>query len=142
MDITNQVKEIKRNLKLIGKLEREFGLKPNLDGNDDPLLYCGVANSDIISQLTPIVEEYFGKPYKPAGETAFFKNLLDPFIKTVGGIRTEQTLYKKDIDNGVVLYCAFWPWGSDPVRTSIRLGLICYSEEVDKEYTKYLKGYF
>ncbi len=142
MDITNQVKEIKRNLKLLGKLEREFQLKPNYDGNDDPLLYCGVANSNLINELTPLVEEYFGKPYKPAGESAFFKNLFDTFIKAVGGIRTEQTLYKKDIDEGVILFCAFWPWGSDPVRTSIRVGLICYLPEVETEYTKFLKGYF
>ena len=141
MEITEQVKTIKKNLKLIGKLEKEFGLKPNTD-IDDPMLYCGVAQSNLIEQLTPLVEEYFGSAYKPAGETAFFKNLFDKFIKAVGGGRKEQTLFKKDIDEGVVLYCAFWPWGTQPVKTSVRIGLVCYSEEVEAEYTKYLKGYF
>ncbi len=141
MEITEQVKTIKKNLKLIGKLEKEFGLKPNTD-IDDPMLYCGVAQSNLIEQLTPLVEEYFGSAYKPAGETAFLKNLFDKFIKAVGGARKEQTLFKKDIDEGVVLYCAFWPWGTQPVKTSVRIGLVCYSEEVEAEYTKYLKGYF
>ena len=141
MEITEQVKTIKKNLKLIGKLEKEFGLKPNTD-IDDPLLYCGVAQSNLIADLTPLVEEYFGAAYKPAGETAFFMNLFDKFIKSVGGVRKEQTLFKKDIAEGVILYCAFWPWGTSPVKTSVRIGLVCYLSNVEEEYTKYLKGYF
>ena len=47
MDITEQVKEIKKNLKILSRLEKEFAVKPNSD-NDNPLLYCGVAKSNII----------------------------------------------------------------------------------------------
>lgn len=141
MEITEQVKEIKKNLKLISLLEKQFGIRPNSDV-DDPLLYCGVAQSDLISQLSPEVEKFFGKAYKPAGEGAFFKNLFDKFIKSVGGVRKDQTLYKKDIEKGVVLYCAFWPWGTQPVKTSVRIGLLCYDPACETEYTKHLKGYF
>lgn len=141
MEITEKVNEIKKNLKILSKLEKEFAVKPNND-NDNPLLYCGVAKSNIISSLTPLVEEYFGKPYKPAGESAFLKNIFDSFIRAVGGIHKDQTLFKKDIDNGVILYCAFWPWGSEPVKTSVRIGLVCYDSNVEEEYKKSLKGYF
>lgn len=141
VEITEQVKTIKKNLKILSKLEKEFSVKPNND-NDDPLFYCGVAKSNIINELTPLVEEYFGKAYKPAGETAILKNFFDPFIKAIGGIHKNQTLFKKDIDKDVILYCAFWPWGSDPVRTSIRVGLICLSDDLKEAYTSQLKGYF
>ena len=141
MEIEEQVKEIKKNLKILGKLEKEFGVKPNTD-NDNPLLYCGVAKSNIIASLTPLVEEYFGNPYKPSGESAFFKNLFDSFIRAVGGIQTNQTLYRKDIEDKVILYCAFWPWGTEPVKTSIRIGLVCFSDDLKEAYTSKLKGYF
>lgn len=141
MEITENVKIIKKHLKLISLLEKEFEMKPNYDSND-PLLYCGIVKSDLISKLESHVEEYFGKPYKPAGQSAFFKSMFDPFVKDIGGIRFEQTLYKKDITPGVVLYCAFWPWATDPQKTSIRIGLLCLFKDMEEEYTKHLKGYF
>ena len=105
-------------------------------------MYCGVAKSNLISEITPIVEEYFGKPYKTAGNSAFFMNMFDKFIKKVGGIRSEQTLYRKDITDKVILYCAFWPWGTEPIKTSVRIGLICYDKKEEEELTGYLKSYF
>lgn len=142
MDISENVKTIKQTLKLISTLEKKFNVKPNNNNNDDPTLYIGVANSDIVEALTPEVEKYFDEPYKKAGDSAFWGNLFDSFIKSVGGINKDQTLYRKQIDDGIFLYCAFWPWGSDPIRTSIRIGLMCTSSELDDAYTKELKGYF
>ena len=140
MEINEQIDEIKKNLKLIGLLEKQFDMRPNPDV-DEPLVYCGVAKTNLISEITPIVEEQFGKPYKTAGDSAFFMNLFDKFIRKVGGIRTEQTLYRKDITDKVILYCAFWPWGSEPVKTSIRIGLVCYDSK-EEEFVKYLKSFF
>ncbi len=142
MDIAENVKAIKQTLKLISVLEKNFSVKPNNSNNDDPTLYIGVAQSDIVEALTPEVEKYFEKPYKKAGDSAFWGNLFDNFIKSVGGINKDQTLYKKQIDDGVFLYCAFWPWGTAPVKTSIRIGLMCSSRELDEQYARELKGYF
>jgi hypothetical protein len=135
------LKKIRENLKLIDVLEKKHKISANSD-NDDPLLYCGVVESNIIKALTPDVEKFFGKPYKAAGEGAFFKNFFDKFIREVGGARKEQTLYKTDIDDQTCLYCAFWPWGSNPVNTSIRIGLVCYGADERDQYTKELKGEF
>lgn len=142
MDISENVKRIKQNLKLITTLEKDFDVVPNNDNNNDPTLYIGVAKSDIVEKIIPEVEKYFGKPYKKAGSSAFWGNLFDNFLKSVGGVRKEQTLYRILIAEGVFLYCAFWPWGTEPVRTSIRIGLMCSSSELDEAYTKELKGYF
>lgn len=137
----NQVKKIREALKIIDLIEAKFKIKPNHD-IDDPLLYCGVADSNIMTQLTEEVEKIFGKAYKPAGEGAFLKNFFDKFVREVGGARKEQTLFRKEISEQVFLYCAFWPWGSNPVKTSIRIGLVCYGADERDFFTKELKGDF
>lgn len=137
----NQVKKIREALKIIDLIEAKFKIKPNHD-IDDPLLYCGVADSNIMTQLTEEVEKIYGKAYKPAGEGAFLKNFFDKFVREVGGARKEQTLFRKEISEQVFLYCAFWPWGSNPVKTSIRIGLVCYGADERDFFTKELKGDF
>lgn len=137
----NQLKKIREALKIIDLIEAKFKIKPNHD-IDDPLLYCGVADSNIMKQLTEEVEKIFSKAYKPAGEGAFLKNFFDKFVREVGGARKEQTLFRKEISEQVFLYCAFWPWGSNPVKTSIRIGLVCYGADERDFFTRELKGDF
>lgn len=137
----NQLKKIRDTLKIIDLIESKFKIKPNHD-IDDPLLYCGVADSNIMTQLTEEVEKMFGKAYKPAGEGAFLKNFFDKFVREVGGARKEQTLYRKEISEQIFMYCAFWPWGSNPVKTSIRIGLVCYGADERDSFSKELKGDF
>ncbi|MFZ2959574.1 MAG: hypothetical protein WA705_22035 [Candidatus Ozemobacteraceae bacterium] len=135
------VETIKETLKLIPLLKTQFSVKRNSD-EDDPTLFVGVAESNLIDALRPVVEAHFGPAYKPAGESAFWKNLFDSFVKSVGGVRTEQTLFKKEISPSVFLFCAFWPWGSNPVKTSIRIGLLCDVEEEEHALTKDVKAFF
>ncbi|MBF0545126.1 MAG: hypothetical protein HQM08_11860 [Candidatus Riflebacteria bacterium] len=135
------IESIKDSLKLIPILKLKYKVKANYDG-DDPTLFVGVAESNMIEVLRPVVEEYFGPPYKPAGETAFLKNIFDHFVKSVGGVRKEQTLFRKEISPTLILFCAFWPWGSDPVRTSIRIGLIFESQEEEDGISKELAPFF
>ncbi|MDD3148564.1 MAG: hypothetical protein PHD82_14820 [Candidatus Riflebacteria bacterium] len=133
--------EIRKILGLIDIIEGKYKIKPNHDV-DDPLLYCGVADSNLITQLGEEVEKFFGKPYKPAGEGAFFKNFFDRFMREVGGARKDQTLFRKEISDSIVIYCAFWPWGSNPVKTSVRIGLVCYGADERDFFTRELKGEF
>jgi hypothetical protein len=137
----NSVEEIKKHLQIIDLIEDKFKIKPNNDV-DDPLLYCGVANSDIMNELAVEIEKVFGSAYKPAGEGAFFKNFFDKFVREVGGARKEQTLYRISIDESTCLYCAFWPWGSNPIKTSVRIGLVCYGADEREAYVRELKGKF
>lgn len=135
------LEEIRKHLKIIDLIEDKFKIKANNDV-DDPLLYCGVADSNIMSELAVEVEKVFGPAYKPAGEGAFFKNFFDKFVREVGGARKEQTLYRIAIDEMTCLYCAFWPWGSNPVKTSVRIGLVCYGADERDNYARELKGDF
>lgn len=137
----NLLPEIRKTLELIDLIEARFKIKPNHDV-DDPLLYCGVADSNLIAPLTEEVEKFFGKAYKPAGEGAFFKNFFDKFVREVGGARKDQTLFRKEISDQVCMYCAFWPWGTNPIKTSVRIGLVCYGADERDFFAKELKGEF
>lgn len=135
------IDELRKRLSLIPELKKKYGLKPNRDVKD-PLLFAGVVESNIIERLAPDVEAHFGPPYKAAGAGSFWKNLFDPFVRAIGGIRKDQTLYRHDVAPGVQLYCAFWPWGSNPVKTSVRIGLACRDEATGRALADSLAGCF
>lgn len=133
--------KIKDALQLIDELKRQFAVRRHPDGCGS-LLYTGVAESNVIEKLTPVVEKRFGSAYKPAGQSALLKNWFDGFVKGVGGIRRDQTLFRLDIMPELILFCAFWPWGSEPVKTSIRIGLLCSDEDLEKKMESALQGAF
>jgi hypothetical protein len=91
----------------------------------NPLVYTTVVGATRVGELGTLVAEMLGPAYKPAGESARWKNWFDPFVKSVGGIEAQQTLYRKELEGPFSLYCAFWPWASEPTRCSLRVGLSC-----------------
>ncbi len=133
------VSVIEQTMPLIGELKSFFEIKP-MD-SDDPLLFAGVVLSDIILDISPVVEKYFGGPFKAAGKSAFLKNYFDGFTRSIGGMRTEQTVFRKQVSKGLDLYCAFWPWGSNPVKTTVRVGVLCDSEELGNQVSPIMGKY-
>ena len=138
---SNVRKRVTEVMAMRDELHKQFGVRRNVDCEGD-LLYGGVAETDLIAKITPLVENYFGKPYKAAGEGAFFKNLFDGFVKQVGGIRKDQTLYRLDLSDTAKLYCAFWPWGSNPIKTTVRIGLFSTDEEEEARLARQLGDLF
>lgn len=137
-DVVPRIREI---LRVIPTMRKRCKVRRNKEACR-PLLYVGVAESDVVAQLAELVEADFGPPYKPAGEGAFWKNLLDGFVKTVGGVSRDQTLYRLELAPKIQLFCAFWPWGSDPTRTSVRLGLLCADGADERRLSQELDGAF
>lgn len=136
----NQQQLVAKTLGLIRELKDNYPIVTSDSG--DPLLYTGVAGSDIIKLISPTVEKYFGQPYKPAGKSSLLKNMTDSFSKAIGGMRKEQTVYRKSVSASVHLYCAFWPWGSNPVKTTVRVGLVSSSDEpIDKDFHAVMNSY-
>lgn len=113
-----QFSRLVADLKAKGPLE----LKPD---RQNPLLYTTVVGAQRIYELKVLVSSMLGQPYKPSGESAMWKNWFDPFVKSVGGIEKQQTLYRRGLDEPFALYAAFWPWASDNTRCSLRIGLSC-----------------
>lgn len=121
--------ELEALLSVIRELrsKRRLELRPD---DRDKLLYSCVITSANVPQVAEAVQNLMGVPFKPAGTSAVWKNWFDPFVRGIGGIRRNQSLYRKDLPEGSIVYCAFWPWASDPTRVSIRLGLQCPDEAV------------
>ena len=122
-----QLQTVEETMALIGELKAVYEIKPEDSG--DSLLFTGVVESDLIEQITPTVEKYFGGPFKPNGQSALLKNLMDGFSKAIGGMRKEQTVFRKNVSKSLDLYCAFWPWGSNPVKTTVRIGVLTSGSE-------------
>ncbi len=120
--------EMVKTIDFIKKLKTTHQLETNFDALA-PLLYVGVATAEKIKKIQAELMAEFGEPYKPTGSTAFFMNLFNPFVRGIGGAKSDQTLFRRDITPTVTLYCALWPWGSDPNRTSVRIGIYCEKEE-------------
>ena len=100
------------------------------------LLCTTVVPTEKVQSVLDAVTELMGPAVKPAGQSAWFKNWFDPFFKSVGGIQREQTLFRRELTAGLSLYCAFWPWASDPKRTSVRVGISCGDDARRKALTE------
>lgn len=69
-------------------------------------------------------DEILASMLGPAEKPRFKKPSKDQQVltKEFGGIRHNQTLYKKDID-GSTLVAMFWPW-RDRTHTTLKVGLV------------------
>lgn len=119
--------EVERTLAMIALLRQQHGVENHPDAMA-PLLYVGIAKAEHLDAIFTEISKIFGPPYKPSGSIAFWLNLFNPFVRAIGGSKYDQTLFRKDLAPGLSLFCALWPWGSDPSRTSVRIGLYCESE--------------
>ena len=73
-----------------------------------------------IEKWNKIFSNIFGPAVKPAGSPPSKDDLL--LTTDYGGIRREQTLFKKEYKEGTVI-AMFWPW-QDKIRTTLKMILI------------------
>ena len=130
--MSNANERVRGVASLVVELRDQHGVKANAE-SCGPLLFVGVAERLGVESFHPLVERCFGQAYKPAGTSAFFKNLSDPLVRQLGGIRKEQTLFALELGGEVTAYCMFWPWGSNPEKVSVRVGFVCESREAETD---------
>lgn len=70
-----------------------------------------------------ILSAFLGEPIKPSGKTPTSKDL--ELTMGTGGIRVEQTLFEKSVENGSII-AKFWPW-SDGLHITLRMALLSNS---------------
>ncbi len=76
-----------------------------------------VVPSQKLNELYPILENFFGVPFKPAGIEP--SNDHSDIAKRYGGVQKQQTLYY--IERGGQSTCAMiWPWSSGS-RATVKL---------------------
>ena len=76
-----------------------------------------------LEALTQVLVEHMGHPLKKPGKRVAFKGNVQKVVDSIGGIRDEQTFYYCEKDDGTY-YAAVWPWQSDPLRITLKAGVI------------------
>ena len=76
-----------------------------------------VLSSRHLAHLYPILEKYFGVPFKPPGVPPTKE--AEDFAKLYGGIMKHQTLYFLQED-GLASCAMIWPWG-DGARVTVKV---------------------
>ncbi|MBI3996227.1 MAG: hypothetical protein HY352_01085 [Candidatus Omnitrophica bacterium] len=63
-----------------------------------------------------------GQPVKAFGRPATLAPAHQHSVNKLGGVRGNQCLFLKAMDASVVAYALLWPWESDPMRVTIKVG--------------------
>lgn len=76
-----------------------------------------VLSAENLIHIYPLLEEYFGPPFKPAGVQP--SPQASGYARRYGGIEKQQTLYY--MENGALANCAMlWPW-QDKTNTTVKV---------------------
>ncbi len=76
-----------------------------------------VVSGEHVQKLYPVLEKYFGVPFKPPGIEPDPK--VEDVAKDLGGVRKQQTLYHVQT-NGLSHCAMIWPW-NDGSRVTVKL---------------------
>ena len=76
-----------------------------------------VLSNQHLKHLYPVLEKYFGTPFKPAGLSP--TKQAEDITKKYGGIQKQQTLYFLQ-QNGDASCAMLWPW-NDGHRVTVKL---------------------
>ena len=77
-----------------------------------------VVDRSRLEEMRPLLENYFGPPLKPAGQSP--SREARKIVEGLGGIRANQTLYHIE-KNGAAYLAMFWPW-EDGILTTVKIG--------------------
>jgi len=70
-----------------------------------------------VAEWSQVASEFFGPAIKPTGAKPDQESLQ--LTQSFGGIRDNQTLFKKELD-GKTAIAMFWPW-QDGVHTTLKM---------------------
>lgn len=122
-----EIKEIKENATILGGF---LALAKKLDSLDNVekrfyewshSLYQATATGVSMESLEDQFKEFFGLPIKPAGKGLPFKLRLNPSVKQLNGIKSEQVLFLKKLKHGE-FYGALFPWQNKGDKIEVHLG--------------------
>ena len=107
---------------MLKELKNKIPLEIRQSSKGEDYLEAVVQSKDL-DALTAVLTKHLGHPIKKAGKGAEFTGEVRKIADSLGGIRAEQTFYYSDKDEAVY-YAALWPWASDPLRITLKAGII------------------
>lgn len=115
-----QKRELQRDLTIVGRLLALAEVRKHETRFEGEVAL--VAPSATKAEVDGIVEEVMPAAVKPADQPLAPDFSAEGLLKAMGGVRGGQTLYVKELGNGLLLYVAYWPWGSGS-RFTIKIGV-------------------
>jgi len=81
-----------------------------------------VAERSAGDAVNALVEGELGPAAKSADAALTAELRQHPLVQAIGGIRGNQSLYCRDLGQGLTSYVAYWPWGGGACFT-IKIGV-------------------
>jgi hypothetical protein len=107
---------------MLKELKSKLQLEVRPNSREGEYLEAVVKTNDL-EALNAILVKHLGHPVKKGGKHAELTGEAGKVAGMIGGIRTEQTFYCSDKDDAVY-YAALWPWASDPLRITLKAGIL------------------
>ena len=76
-----------------------------------------------LARCYDLLAKALGPPLKEFGESVALTPEARRTADAVGGIRSNQCFFLAQQGAKHVAYAALWPWGSDPTRLTLKVGL-------------------
>lgn len=83
----------------------------------------GVLARQDLSRCCDLLKGTLGSPVKEFGQPVSLEPKLRKAVEKLGGIRVEQCLFLKAVDDQHGAYATLWPWASDPARVTLKVGV-------------------
>ena len=108
---------------LIAALKQAIPLE--LRSTPNPSEYLeGVLSRQDLKACYELLVRHFGAAAKEFGKPAAFTGAAARGVERVGGIETNQCLFLSITDERSAVYAALWPWQSDPMRVTLKVGIV------------------
>lgn len=91
---------------------------------DAPEYLEGVLARQHLKPCHELLVQHFGAAAKDFGKRAAFAGAAAKCVERVGGIQTNQCLFLSMRDGRSAVYAALWPWSSDPMRVTLKVGIV------------------
>ena len=83
----------------------------------------GVLSREDLQRCDTLLRDALGPPVKEFGKAAAIAPAMRALVDRIGGVRIEQCLFLRQDEAGQVTYAALWPWASDEMRITLKVGV-------------------
>jgi len=83
----------------------------------------GVLSRPDLPRCCDLLVQHLGSSVKEFAQPAKFSKEIQRLVNDLGGVRVEQSLFLKTVEGSQTIYAALWPWASNPLRITLKVGL-------------------
>jgi len=112
-----------RILDIITSIRSSFKLEERPSPEPEKYFEAVIQRTEL-KRCVDLLETNLGSPVKPFDQDLKLDKGIQKIADDLGGIWKDQCLFLKQNESQEFIFAAFWPWGSDPERITLKLGLV------------------